>query len=222
MKFTMAVSTKVFSALASLALSSTLSACVIEEGAHRRLPPGSSSSDRVPSVGASASASAGAAEIPTGGGLGAPMLVVVDTDQVMSANPGQGVGIFAEYATGGKWHLWWTCDTAHSRQNCDVSIRATIAVGTISNISTAELSGGIVTTPTPSRVEARSVTTTEVHGLTFTALPGASVTVEATVGGLAEGPGPNGSFFFFVQAGRINGGFSGRLTNPLQFQGSTP
>jgi hypothetical protein len=152
----------------------------------------------------------------------APILVVVDTDQVMNADPGQGVGIFTEYFTGGKWHVWWTCDTALSKQTCDVALSATVASGTIDNLDTAELQGGVATSPNPSRVEARATTSTQVHGITFTTAPGAIVTLEATVGGLREGPGANRSFFFFVQDGKINGGFAGRLTNPLQLQGKTP
>ncbi|CAN5719917.1 hypothetical protein BH11MYX4_BH11MYX4_40160 [soil metagenome] len=150
------------------------------------------------------------------------MLVSVDTDQVMNADPGQGVGIFTEYAAGGKWHIWWTCDTAVSQQQCDVVLAATAATGTIDALNSDQLQGGTVATPDPSRVEARVTTTTQVHGITFTTTPGAVITLEATVGGLTEGPGPNRSFFFFVQNGKINGGYTGRLTNPLQLQGSKP
>src|SRR5882672_3572150 len=45
------------------------------------------------------------------GGKTTPILAEVDTDQTLNANPGEGVGIYAEYATGGHWYIWWTCDT---------------------------------------------------------------------------------------------------------------
>jgi len=154
------------------------------------------------------------------------MLVVVDTDQVMNADPGQGVGIFTEYSAGGKWHVWWTCDTARSQQPCDVSVAATATTGTIEALNADQLQGGFVTTPNPSRVEARATTTNQVHGITFTTKPGAVITLEATIGGLKEGPSLGasgaGSFFFFVQDGKINGGYKGALTNPLQLQGNKP
>jgi hypothetical protein len=150
------------------------------------------------------------------------MLVVVDTDQVMDANPGEGVGVFTEYAAGGKWHVWWTCDTALSQQDCDVALSATAATGAITNVDASAVATGEVTSPTASRVEARVRTSTQVHGITFTTDPGAVITLEATIGGLKEGVGGSGSFFFFVQDGKINGGFTGRLTNPLQLQGKTP
>jgi hypothetical protein len=147
----------------------------------------------------------------------APMLAVIDTDQTMTADPGQGVGVFIEYGTGGKWHLWWTCDTLQTNQDCDFSVSATAAQGNITDLDATELPGGYVASPTASRVEAHVTTSTEVHGIRFATEPGAVVTVEASIGGLEDG-----SFLFFVQDGKVNGGFSGRLTNPLQVQGDTP
>lgn len=147
----------------------------------------------------------------------APMLVVVDTDQTMTADPGQGVGVFIEYATGGKWLIWWTCDTARTGQDCDFSVSATAATGTISNIDATYLAGGYLTTPTPSRVDAKIKTSNETHGISFETVPGGVITVEASVGAVKDG-----SFLFFVQDGKVNGGFSGALTNPLQLQGKTP
>jgi hypothetical protein len=211
-----------FTTIGGFALATTLVACVIEDSNHHR-----SLSDPPPPVATgvpAGSGTVGPAPAPTDPPTPspAPILVVLDTDQVMNADPGQGVGIFTEYFTGGRWHVWWTCDTALSKQTCDVALSATVASGTIDNLDVGELSGGFATSPTPSRVEARATTSTEVHGITFTTAPGAIVTLEATVGGLREGPGTNHSFFFFVQDGKINGGFGGRLTNPLQLQGKTP
>jgi hypothetical protein len=62
-----------------------------------------------------------------------------------------------------------------------------------------------------------STTTTQVHGVTFQTDPGAVVTVDAHIGNFHDS-----SFLFFVQDGQVNGGYSGRLTNPLQFVGKTP
>jgi hypothetical protein len=147
----------------------------------------------------------------------APMLVVVDTGQTMTADPGQGVGVFIEYAAGGTWHIWWTCDTAKTNQDCDVAVGATVAEGTIGGIDAQELQGGFYGQPNPSRIEASAKTTTETHGVSFTTNPGAVLTVDATIGGLKDG-----SFLFFVQDGKVNGGYTGKLTNPLQLQGNAP
>ena len=147
----------------------------------------------------------------------APMLAVVDTDQTMTADPGQGVGVFIEYGAGGNWHIWWTCDTAKTNQSCDYSVAATAAQGTIASVDASALQGGTVANPTPSRVEARITTTNQTHGLSFKTDPGVVVTVEASIGGVQDG-----SFLFFVQDGKVNGGFTGKVTNPLQVQGKTP
>ena len=208
-------------AASALALSCTLCACVVEEAPPRRLASDSPSARPGPSdpaygAGGAVTGSAAPGSSPT------PMLVTVDTDEVMNADPGQGVGVFAEYAAGGKWHLWWTCDSVKSQLACDVAVSATAASGTIDAVNADELQGGFVTSPDPSRVEARSTTTTEVHGIRFKTNPGAVITLEATIVGLKEGPGPTRSFFFFVQDRKINGGYTGPLTNPLQLQGKVP
>jgi hypothetical protein len=212
------LSSAVFRAVSAIALSSTLFACVMEDAPPRRLTPDSSGG--VGTVGPGGTdAGAPSTTLPPSP---APLLVVVDTNQVMNADPGQGVGVFTEYASGGKWHIWWTCDTTISGLPCDVVMSATTTAGTITNVDGAALQGGTFTTPTPSRVEASITTTTQVNGLTFMTNPGALITLEATIGGLKEGPGANRSFFFFVQDGKINGGYTGALTNPLQLQGNAP
>lgn len=155
--------------------------------------------------------------VPPPAATPAPMLVEVDTDQTMTAEPGMGVGVFIEYGTGGKWHVWWTCDTSKTGQSCDFAVGASVATGTISDLDASELPGGFVETQAPSRVAARATTRMEVHGIRFTTEPGAVLTVEASVGGVLDG-----AFLFFVQDGKINGGYTGKLTNPLELQGKTP
>lgn len=145
------------------------------------------------------------------------MLVEIDTDQTMTADPGQGVGVFIEYATGGHWHVWWTCDTNKTQQSCDFDVTATAKAGNITNADGSQLEGGAMTTPNPSTVEAKITTTTQVHGMRFDTNPGAIITVKASLGGLTDG-----TFLFFVQDGKVNGGFTGKVTNPLQLQGKVP
>ena len=200
-------------------LPATLFACVYEDEPPRRLAP-----DPKPYEEAPANSSTG--QVPNNGTNGdtapapsspSPMLVEVDTDQTMTADPGQGVGVFVEYGAGGKWHIWWTCDTAQTDQRCDYSISVTAKSGNLTNASASQLQGGLMTTPTPSSLEARVTTSTEVHGVTFDTNPGAVITLKATLGGVADG-----AFLFFVQDGKVNGGYTGKLSNPLQLQGNTP
>ncbi|HVH46587.1 MAG TPA: hypothetical protein VM925_29805 [Labilithrix sp.] len=147
----------------------------------------------------------------------APMLVEIDADQTMNAVGGEGVGVFVEYTRGGHWHVWWTCDTAQTKQSCDFSVSASVASGNVSNLDVTELEGGFAAMSTPSRIDAKSTTTTQLHGIRFDTNPGAVITVDAAIGSLKDG-----AFLFFVQDGKVNGGFSGKLTNPLQLQGNAP
>lgn len=187
----------------------TLAGCVYDDEPPRRLASEPQPYSPDPGPGAS-SGNPGSPASP------APMLVEIDADQTMNAVGGEGVGVFIEYARGGHWHVWWTCDTIETGQSCDFSISATAASGSVSNLDLSELAGGYATSAT-SRIEASSTTTTEIHGLRFDTNPGAVITVDAAVGGLKDG-----AFLFFVQDGKVNGGFAGTLTNPLQLQGNAP
>lgn len=189
-----------------------LAACVYDDSPPRRL-----ASEPEPSHSAAPPA-ADAPAPPLGGGTPpTTMLVEVDTDQTMNAVGGDGVGVFVEYAAGGHWHVWWTCDSNQTAQKCDFSITASVASGKIENLNTEKLEGGFATKTSNGELAATSSVTTEVRGITFDTAAGAVITLEASVGGLADG-----SFLFFVQNGEVNGGFTGKLTNPLQLQGTRP
>lgn len=200
----------------SLALfPASLFACVYENEPPRRLAPEPQPYEPADGEGTTGgdpgSAPAPSATSPS------PMLVEVDTDQTMTADPGQGVGVFIEYGAGGHWHVWWTCDTAKTQKSCDFSVSATAKAGNVTNADASQLEGGFMTTPNPSTVEAKVTTTNQVHGIEFDTNPGAIITVQASLGGITDG-----SFLFFVQDGKVNGGYPGKLTNPLQLQGKTP
>lgn len=205
----------------AIASACALPACIYEDKPPRRLD-GADDRDDYEDDTSGSSGSSGSGGGSTGTGTvpptsTAPMLVEVDTDETMTADPGQGVGVFVEYKAGGHWHLWWTCDTARTRQGCEFAVSASLASGSITNVDGTELTGGFLTTPSPSRVDASSSTTNEVHGITFDTAAGATLTVQATVSGIKDG-----AFLFFVQDGKVNGGYTGKLSNPLQLQGKSP
>lgn len=213
---------KVLSSLALVATAACVTACIYEDDPPRDLrgddssvsTPGATSSSGY--VGASSSSSSG--DVGDGGTAStSAMLVEVDTDQTMNAVGGEGVGVFVEYAKGGHWHVWWTCDTNQTQQSCNFSVSMTAATGNISNIDASQLGDGLYTSPSTSRLDTTSTTTTDVKGVKFDTSAGAVITVEAALGSVEDG-----SFLFFVEDGKVNGGFTGKLTNPLRFQGSTP
>jgi hypothetical protein len=148
-----------------------------------------------------------------------PMLVDVDPDRTLNANPGDGVGVFTEYASGGHWHVWWSCDTNTTGQSCTFDVKVTVPVGTaISNVSGDGLStSDKLYTPSSTLVEAVTTTTTSTSGIWFDTPAGTVITLTASVGGLTDG-----AFLFFVQDGKINGGYTGKLSDPLMLEGASP
>jgi hypothetical protein len=202
-------------AVAGLLLPLALAGCAVYEDDHhhhhhQEAPP-SSYAEPAPEPAPPSSV------VPPPPASSTPLLVEVDTGQTMSAAPGEGVGVFVEYASGGLWYVWWTCDTLASGQECAWDVRVAAKSGTIRNVDASSLPGGYVTTPNETTLEASATTTTELHGIHFETDPGAVISVTASLDGQASG-----AYLFFVQGGQVNGGYEGTLTNPLEFQGSTP
>lgn len=136
-----------------------------------------------------------------------PMLVHLDADRTMSAKGGDGVGIFVEYKTGGHWRVWLACDTNITGDACQMSVTATAQ-------GLTDASGAKATT-----LQKSAVVNKDLVEFSFDADPGATALIVGTVSGVEKS---DGSYFFFVQDGKVNGGYEGKLTNPLQFQPSSP
>jgi hypothetical protein len=162
-----------------------------------------------------------------GGPSTQPMLAVIDTDESLNETGGQGVGIFTQYAAGGHWTVRWTCDTSLTNLSCAFLIRVTLTSApstpeggapAITNLgnqitsSNASLSQG-----SDADIVAATTTYTGLDGITFDTPPGATITLEASVDG-----DDNGSFLFFVQDGKVNGGYQGTLSDPIMFVPSSP
>jgi hypothetical protein len=148
------------------------------------------------------------------------MTALIDTNQTMNVAPGQGVGVFVEYDSGGNWNVWWTCDSSIDSANpaCTFDVKMTAQSGEITNLTPQKLeSGDAVTQPTSASLEATTTTSTGTDGVTFTTTPGAQILLDATVGGQHDG-----RYVFFVQGGKVDDGYSGTVTDPIYMQGSTP
>jgi hypothetical protein len=162
----------------------------------------------------------------------APILVDVDPNRTLNATPGDGVGVFVEYATGGHWHVWWSCDTNKTSQGCAFNVDVTVAQGAITNAKAdgavgttgcRGCPGATVTSPSATEVTGTSSTTSTLDGMTFDADPTAIITVSAGIGDPLVPDASrqytyDGSYFFFVQSGVVNGGFTGHLSDPLSFE----
>ncbi len=147
------------------------------------------------------------------------LLVTVDTDKVMNATGGDGVGVFVEYKTGGTWHVWWTCDTNKSSLPCDFDIKATVASGAIKNLQSDHLlATDQAKQNADGSVQVIARANANVAGVFFETDPGARVTIDANIRDVPKA----GDYLFFVQDGKVNGGYAGVLTNPLMLEPSTP
>jgi hypothetical protein len=159
----------------------------------------------------------------SGGGSVQPMLVVVDPNRTMSATPGDGVGVFTQYETGGHWDIWWTCDTSKTSLPCAFDITVSVTTGTIANVASQGLlsDNGDDLTQSTTQIEATTTTTTALQGVTFdTVVPDGTVpiiTLNATLSGQEDG-----SYLFFVQDNAINGNYQGTLTDPLMLEPQSP
>jgi hypothetical protein len=155
---------------------------------------------------------------PTGTSSGAPaqpLLADVDTNATLVTTPGNGIGVYIEYTTGGHWKVSWTCDTAITSLTCNFVVDATVAVGAITNDSAESFSPSDTLTQTSStQIEAVTATTTEVDTVFFDTTPGATIQVSVRLDAPVS--------FFFVQDNQVNGGYKGALTNPLMLRPTTP
>lgn len=173
--------------------------------------------------GGSSSSSSGSSSSSSGSGASAqPMLVDVDPNRTMNATPGNGVGVFTQYVTGGHWNVWWTCDTSKTSLPCAFDVTVTVSTGTLANVAgQSPLSGSPVTQVSQQSIELVTTTTTGIDGMTFdTVVPAGAtpiITLNAKLGGVDDA-----QYLFFVQDGQINGDYAGSLTDPLMLEPSSP
>ena len=161
---------------------------------------------------------AGAGGVTYSNGSTQPMVVKVDPDQTLVAAPGNGVGVFTEYRTGGHWHVWWSCDTQITGLPCGYRVAVSVSNGVISNLDGQSLpASDQLTQPTTQDVVAATVTASDLSEISFDASPGEAVEVDAQLNGERSG-----AFLFFVQSGRVNGGYTGTLTDPLILEPLAP
>ncbi|HTB74978.1 MAG TPA: hypothetical protein VK762_17130 [Polyangiaceae bacterium] len=144
-----------------------------------------------------------------------PLLVDVDTDATLVTTPGNGIGVYVEYQSGGHWRVSWTCDTALTNLSCNFVVDASVTTGSIANPASEGFEGADSVTQASSRqIEAVTTTTTGDNAILFDATPGAVITVTVSLNAPVS--------FFFVEENKVNGGYNGALTNPLMFQPTTP
>jgi hypothetical protein len=146
-----------------------------------------------------------------------PKTVVIDPDKALQQDPGDGAGVFVEYATGGHWHVWTSCDTNHSKAICNFTAFLTVdSGGQISNVQEESLETDDRATldTAESSVELNVHTSAEFDGVTFDATPGARVQLEVY---LDNDPDPR--LVYWVGADVLH---QGAPTDPINFEPVAP
>lgn len=149
-----------------------------------------------------------------------PQLVTIDADATVSADPGEGVGVFVEYTTGGHWRVFTACDyntPTNPGYPCTFDVFATpLDKGAdISNAKGEELSGyDTISLQSDGSVHLYAENTVGLNGVTFDTPPGATIELEVYLDGQA-----NPRFIYWVGKDVLH---TGAPTNPLDFQPSEP
>lgn len=174
-----------------------------------------SSSGGITTSSAGGSGPSGASSSGGSGGGTTPLLVDVDTGGTLVTTPGNGIGVYIEYQSGGHWRVSWTCDTALTSLSCSFVVDASVATGAIANPTPDGFqSGDSLMQPSSRQVEAVTTTTGDDDAMLFDTTPGAVITVSVSLNAPVS--------FFFVQDNQVNGGYKGTLTNPLMLQPTSP
>jgi hypothetical protein len=144
-------------------------------------------------------------------------LVGIDTDQTLDAVPGEGVGLFVEYAAGGSWRLWTTCDTNYSNVACKFDAFVSVDKSSeIISVEEGDLEGyDEVAVLDSGEVHFHGETASDIDDMLVTTTPGAILRLEMTLDGVA-----NERYVFWIGDGGVL--HEGAPTNPVDFQPSKP
>jgi len=145
-----------------------------------------------------------------------PMLVALDTDATVSAEPGEGVGLFVEYAAEGKWRLSTTCDTNYSNIGCTFDVFAGVDTSSeLTDLSTEDLEGRDDAAIIEEGVAGwHAETASDIDAITLTTTPGAILRVEMYLDQVSQ---PR--FVYWFGNGVLH---EGAPTNPVDFEPTAP
>ncbi|KYG06123.1 hypothetical protein BE21_36680 [Sorangium cellulosum] len=145
-----------------------------------------------------------------------PRLVAIDTDAALSSEPGEGVGIFVEYAAGGTWRIWTTCDTNSSKVVCSFDLYASVDTSSeLFDIVGTDLEKSDATRLADDGIAyLHAETGSDIDAMTFTTTEGAIVRLEAYLDGVQE---PR--YVYWFGDGVLH---EGAPTNPIDFEPTSP
>jgi hypothetical protein len=145
-----------------------------------------------------------------------PMLVSIDADATITAEPGEGVGLFVEYAAGGTWRIWSTCDTNYSNVACVFDVAASVDdASELTDVFGEDLDGhdeiGFIDFAS---AYMHAEVSSDIDGMKLITTPGAILRVETYLDGV-----PQPRFVYWFGDGVLH---TGAPTNPVDFEPSAP
>lgn len=130
----------------------------------------------------------------------------IDVDGKLElSEPGEGAGIFVEYATGGHWTVTTSCDTNQSKVPCNWDVVFTAEDGTsITNVKAVDLeSNDGVKQYDETSFQLQAQTTDDFDGFTFDTPPGAAVLFDTLLDDTCSAARP---LFFWLGDGAVHPG----------------
>lgn len=140
----------------------------------------------------------------------------IDTDQVLESPAGEGIGLFVEYAAGGTWRLWTTCDTNYSNVGCKFDIIASVDTASkIDVVEGSDLEGfDEVIALDDGSVSMHAETASDFDVMSLVTTPGSILRVDLHLDGE-----PESRFIYWVGDGILH---EGAPTNPVDFIPTSP
>jgi hypothetical protein len=144
-----------------------------------------------------------------------PTVETVATGLQIDTVPGDGAGVFVEYAGGGQWRVFVSCDTNVTGLGCSYDLYFAALGGSVWQIGADPKDVGDSTyRSTGSMAEAHFFTTVEIDGVSMLLDAGAGLQIEAYLDGQRD---PR--LFYWNDPGVLR---QGAPTNPVAFTPTTP
>jgi hypothetical protein len=144
-----------------------------------------------------------------------PMTVAIDPDATITADPGEGVGVYVEYGAGGHWRVSTTCDSNFSGYICTfdayVSTDPGVAISSVQGENLEDRDAIAVFADGSAHMFAE--TDSDTDGMTFDAPAGATVRLE-----LYLDNAPQKQFVYWFGNGVLH---TGAPTDPVDFAPSS-
>ncbi|MRG91626.1 hypothetical protein [Polyangium spumosum] len=146
-----------------------------------------------------------------------PMLMSIETDVALESVPGDGVGVFVEYYSGGTYRIWTTCDTNFSGSVCPMDIFTSVdQSSSIHSVTTVDLEGAdqVNINEAAGTVDMYVDTSVDIDAIEINTTPGAILRVEVLIDGVAQ---PR--FVYWFGNGVLH---NGAPTSPVDFVPTVP